>query len=478
MSRPHAPLSSHQPDLRILDTLEILQRTLLPIVLLVAGVVMLAWFFSPIAAQLPSSWDEMRAITATSTLLSCLSLYLSRPRRSSRSVLISRYLGVAILVLAVITICEHAFSVSLGIDHIFVNAHHTPPPGPMSVQTSVCFVLVGFILTSLRARKQLLAKIVDSVTLMLCLIMLVFIAAYMFKAMDLFGLTPQNHLSIQTLFCLVLLSLMIVNRRTEFGSFSILIDNGIGGKTARMGAPLAVFAPFTMAFVRGAVTKAQLIPEQYSVAITSGIMAIGSFCFILFLSRRCKSLETETRELSLRDQLTQLYNRRGFYLLAEQGLRIATRAREEFFLLFIDMDNLKIINDSLGHEAGSELIGEMGRLITDSFRETDIVGRLGGDEFVVAGNGGADDLRNALARLDDYTARNNAEPGRTFPLSFSRGFVTTSTLNTESLQDLLHRADVLMYEAKRTKKLQRQIAYLHESPNNLPASSDATPAIP
>ncbi|HEY0306929.1 MAG TPA: GGDEF domain-containing protein, partial [Acidobacteriaceae bacterium] len=229
------------------------------------------------------------------------------------------------------------------------------------------------------------------------------------------------------------------------------IDDGIGGKTARLAAPFAVFLPFALATIRGLVTRSNMIPEQYGVALASALLTFLAFCFILFLSSRCKQLESANRELSLRDQLTQLYNRRGFYILAEQALRLAYRAGDTFFVLYLDMDNLKQINDSLGHNVGSCLLQEMAVILQATFRETDIIGRLGGDEFAVAGTADHENFMLAITRLKAAAYTANCIPSRTYPLSFSLGYVPSSS-STETLEALLHQADSFMYAAKRGKK--------------------------
>ncbi len=96
-----------------------------------------------------------------------------------------------------------------------------------------------------------------------------------------------------------------------------------------------------------------------------------------------KAMEEEIKALSLRDELTTLYNRRGFLTLAEQQLKTANRLKKKLALLYLDMDNLKRINDAGGHKMGDRALEEIAFILKKSFREADIVGRLGGDEFCV-----------------------------------------------------------------------------------------------
>jgi len=94
-------------------------------------------------------------------------------------------------------------------------------------------------------------------------------------------------------------------------------------------------------------------------------------------------LQAELHALSVNDELTGLYNRRGFIMLAEQQWLQAKRRNEEFVLLYADVDNLKTINDTLGHVRGDEALKEISSIIKRTFRASDILARIGGDEFTV-----------------------------------------------------------------------------------------------
>ncbi len=100
------------------------------------------------------------------------------------------------------------------------------------------------------------------------------------------------------------------------------------------------------------------------------------------IQKRLKA-ETEVRQLSLTDELTGLYNRRGFFLLGNQQFKTAQRTQMFCCLLFADLDGLKQINDSLGHEIGDKFLIDTAQLLKQTFRESDIIARLGGDEFVI-----------------------------------------------------------------------------------------------
>ena len=123
--------------------------------------------------------------------------------------------------------------------------------------------------------------------------------------------------------------------------------------------------------------------------------------------------------LTLRDELTGLYNLRGFHLLADQAPRLAQRSNLPFSVMYIDLDNLKHTNDTLGHEAGSAFLAETSEILRNTFRETDVLGRIGGDEFAIAGHFNTASVFMATQRLEASCAERNAESGRQFVLSLA-----------------------------------------------------------
>jgi diguanylate cyclase (GGDEF)-like protein len=163
--------------------------------------------------------------------------------------------------------------------------------------------------------------------------------------------------------------------------------------------------------------------------------------------------ESELRELSLVDELTKAYNRRGFMALAEQQIKVAHRTKKEMSLFYADLDNLKSINDSFGHEAGDAALVDATGILRDAFRDSDIVARLGGDEFVVlAIDVGESRISHMVRRLREKAQARNAKPGNEFAVSFSLGIARYDPEEPCSLQDLLALADKRMYQDKTAKK--------------------------
>lgn len=444
MTRATLPVSSNQPDPRVLHILAALQSLCLILITLLSTVALATGVLPPLGRWLPVAWDQMEANTALCTLLSAFSLVLSSPRRSARSGLISRALALSVILIASVTAVEYLTHSSTWLDHLLV-ADPALHQGRSSGQATSVFLLLGVLMVFIRVRKSVFSYIIDAVTLALGTLMMVFVYGSIFGAMHLFEVSTRSHLSPQTLLGLGLLAMVAFSRRAEYGIFSVLLGAGISGNTARFAAPFAMILPFIRSTGRG------LRHTEYATAVATLI----AFCLILTICRRIDTLEKHIHDLSLRDELTGLYNRRGFYLLAEQIFRLAHRSGKTFSVLYLDLDNLKEINDALGHEAGSALLREMASILHTTFREIDVIGRLGGDEFVVAGQANHSEIALAAHRLEAVTSRANQDKSRPYTISFSFGHVTTDDLDSQTLQDLLQQADQIMYEDKRLKKAYR-----------------------
>jgi diguanylate cyclase (GGDEF)-like protein len=174
------------------------------------------------------------------------------------------------------------------------------------------------------------------------------------------------------------------------------------------------------------------------------------------LYEKVSELETANdrlRNLSLTDELTGLNNRRGFMILATGLLKFARRADLPLCLLYIDLDCLKSINDTFGHGTGDAAITRFARILTESFRDSDVVGRLGGDEFVVLTIDAAEnDLSSIQDRLQKNVDLRNSQSTSGYALSFSLGVIQVDLKAPVTMEELLLQADAAMYKHKQSRK--------------------------
>jgi diguanylate cyclase (GGDEF)-like protein len=164
-------------------------------------------------------------------------------------------------------------------------------------------------------------------------------------------------------------------------------------------------------------------------------------------------LQEKLMKMSVTDELTSLYNRRGFFTLADQQFKLSDRYKYKVYLLYADLDNLKGINDTFGHQEGDQALIDSADILRQTFRESDVIARIGGDEFVVVPIGSTGEgAEIAISRLYENLERKNTQKQRNYPLSLSIGMAYYDPATPYSIDDLLRKADEMMYEEKQKKK--------------------------
>jgi len=176
---------------------------------------------------------------------------------------------------------------------------------------------------------------------------------------------------------------------------------------------------------------------------------------LLMRAVRCAAkqymLQAELGSLALTDELTNLYNRRGFMALAERQLKIGRRSGRGMLLFVMDVDRLKQINDSFGHIEGDRALKRTADALRETFRDSDVVARLGGDEFAVlaieaSGHSEATIKTRLFECLKSISARHSR-----YEISLSLGVARFDPRNCASIGELMAKADEAMYEQKRRR---------------------------
>ena len=168
---------------------------------------------------------------------------------------------------------------------------------------------------------------------------------------------------------------------------------------------------------------------------------------------RRKKMEDELWNLSLTDELTGLYNRRGLDALAEHQIKKANREKRRLFLLYADLDDLKKINDTLGHREGDKILISAADILRETYRSSDIIARMGGDEFVVFPiEPPGDNIDIITSRLEKKVAHYNSRVAPAYRISMSIGIGLYDPQLPCSVKELLAKADNAMYENKKLKK--------------------------
>jgi diguanylate cyclase (GGDEF)-like protein len=441
--------ASH-PDPELLHRVFFVRQVCLALAIQIVVLALAARLF-PAAHLLPSPLGQIQVSFALSILFSVAAVILSDSDLPAPLCGFSGVFTVLAGAAAVASFVEQTISAVPGSPrhltfHLAGLAHH----GPFSA--SLAALLVAIILLVSRSVSPLAVRATDFMTALLGSLVLIQLWEFFSVVLGISEAEPGTLLSPATLFCLAMLAITVFLGRAEHGIFSVFLGRGIGGRTARTLTPALILLPFLREVGRARLIRAQLVPAHYSTAILATAATIIAFGLLLFLVSRINSMETEIQELTLRDELTGLYNVRGFNLLAGQSLRLAQRAHLPFSVLFLDLDHLKRINDDLGHNIGSAMLTETAKLLYANFRDADVIARVGGDEFLVAGQFSHEGIGVSVEHLLAATAARSRELALGIPLSLSVGHATSSAFRFDTLKDLVSHADQAMYENKRRKK--------------------------
>jgi diguanylate cyclase (GGDEF)-like protein len=199
-----------------------------------------------------------------------------------------------------------------------------------------------------------------------------------------------------------------------------------------------------------------LVGSAMLIALLAPVLYLFFYRPMVRQLNRLKKAEVKMQVLALNDMLTGLYNRRGFMTFANQLLKLSNRAQRGLILIYADLDNLKQINDDYGHEAGDGALISVADVLKKTFRDSDIIGRVGGDEFAVLAVEAKTESQNALRKRlkENLDSSQNITASR-YKLTISLGIIYYEPEKPQPIEELLKRADILMYEEKLFKTMPR-----------------------
>jgi diguanylate cyclase (GGDEF)-like protein len=215
------------------------------------------------------------------------------------------------------------------------------------------------------------------------------------------------------------------------------------------GLALAVASTLVLFFIN--ISEPHKYPHLV-IPYWNAAMDFGVFLIVVFILAEAKHLYQRERELSREDFLTGLLNSRAFAEELKAEITRVRRYQHQITIVYLDLDNFKLVNDRYGHHAGDVLLSAVGNVLRSSVREVDVVARLGGDEFALllpeteaqAAHLVMDKVETALHQLV-------ATPEFDYPVGFSAGAVTF-TKPLDSIDSMLGHADRVMYSVKQNGK--------------------------
>ncbi|HEV2215765.1 MAG TPA: GGDEF domain-containing protein [Terracidiphilus sp.] len=455
MRTAHPTLPPGQPDPVLVQRLLLVQRAFLVAVLL-AG---LGAFFAAVSPAMGAyavlDYVRMSTPAALEAVFCAMALLLTERGHPIFLVLVGRIFAAAAALLATAILLERFAQVVILPTALLHGPGEHATASVHAPQFAVGFLAIAIVLLFVGSANVIVQHVADVLVIFLILLMCTLVSQSVFSAMKLFGLGTGDGLTLQVLGCLLLLTAVVVFRQTDCGVLSIFVGRGIGSRIARTFALILLAWPFVGRIADSRIKFPPWVPGHFAAPVLTSIEVVLSIALLLIVVWQVTEMEKEIHDLTLRDDLTGLMNMRGFYLLADQTYRLAKRGQLPFSVLFMDMDGLKVINDKMGHSTGSAYLKEAGELVQENFRDGDVKGRFGGDEFVVAGQFSMVGIEVAAQRLRAMAAERNAKEGRKYPLAFSIGHVTVEPHSTETLKELVARADAVMYKDKQARKAAR-----------------------
>jgi len=335
------------------------------------------------------------------------------------------------------------------LNYFLVNRSNADNVFPVSPQSIVAIMLLSLI-PLFNLKNNAVASVTHDFLVSIAFVLVTFyIAAHIFHATDLVSVDANVLLSVYTLIALVLLTIFNQISKCTPGLYSIFLMSGTGGEHCRTFVFPAIFLLFfVMTIIHNQLSQGN-IDETEAFAVATAFVLSSIALLLIYLSYEINKLEWRLREQATTDELTRLLNRRGFKLFAEMAINESRRTKLPLTLLFFDLDNLKSINDRLGHKEGSEMIKLFADSLQSAFRESDVIARVGGDEFIVLVRDSKASEGILINRLNAHIS-NLAIP-RLFP-KYSYGVAEILPTTLDSLDDVINKADENMYKAKMKKK--------------------------
>lgn len=480
------------------DRIISLTRMLAIVVWLISFSVLIGWQFDlrTLTRVLPNL-VPMVPNTAACLMMLSVALWTSTLEVTPAANWIRRVSAGLAALLGGMSLSEYIFSIDLGIDLLLPFEHPESPlipfPGRMATATAVCLTLTGLAL--LIPRRQRIAYPLAWLSLFIALTAFM---GYVFNVSSLYTVAYYSSMAVHTAAGLILLNIGLLICQSNRSLFELLTTQTAGGTVARellIQAPLVVLS---LGITLLAGENIKLYDGRFSMALLA-TLSIGALLFVILrtakhlhgidisrlqsqqdlaqlnteleqrVAERTQALqaanakltveiqhrhevEEEIRRLSLTDELTGLHNRRSFFLLADQMLRTAHRTNQPCLLFFFDLDGLKTINDTEGHEAGDLAIKAAAQVLKTAFRDSDVVARIGGDEFVALALNtdlSANEITLRIqALIDDFNRGERCH----YPIALSTGVVSCQPNEQAPLSELMARADALMYTNKQSRR--------------------------
>jgi diguanylate cyclase (GGDEF)-like protein len=410
----------------------------------------------------------MNPMTAVGFILLGLALALLAPDEGTTiRHRIGEILALAAAIIGAIKTLSLITPVDLHIDRLLfadkLAASDFGLPNRMAPNTALNFLILGIAVMNIDRR---LARVWPSqfLTIIGAMSSVLALMGYAYGVRSFYGIGAYIPMALHTAACFLAISIGTLCARPERGLMSIVSTAGSGGVVLRRLLPAILIVPAALGWIRHEAYSSRLVDPEFEswllvVSIMTAFALLAGWVGRLLFRSDIERAEAE-RTLAyqaLHDPLTQLPNRRLFTERLEEEVARAKKSGTTTSVLFLDLDLFKVINDSLGHVVGDQLLIAAGKRITESVGEKDLAARISGDEFTVL----LTDVQHRERAVD--LAKKLLEAfGSPFKLGPHEVFTTASigiafSEPDDSPVNLIRHADLAMYQAKMRGKARYEI---------------------
>jgi diguanylate cyclase (GGDEF)-like protein len=386
------------------------------------------------------------------------------PRRARRT--LGLLLGALAASIGAITVVEYIFGLNLRTDQLLFS-HDAGAvagyPGRMTPIMATAFLALGLALLLLDWETRPVKRPAQVLSLWGAFVGTMSLSGFINGATPRYRLFSYGESDVITALVLFGMSAAIFFTRPRVGLAGDITGRFSGSAMARRFLPAVILVPMLGAWIRMQGQRAGLFGTNLGLAFNVTVNVVTLSLLVWLDARKLNQAEQSLEEIrqakdilfdaSLRDELTGLYNRRGFLTFAEEQIKLACSGRRELLVVFADVDDLKGINDRYGHSEGDRALKKAAEVLLTVFRDTDVVARLGGDEFAVLA---LDCSPAGLTRINahfDKLLRATSKLDNPWKLHISVGATYVDSAHPLSIDELLGKADKMMYEQKRSKLL-------------------------
>lgn len=400
----------------------------------------------------------MNPTTASCILLLSIGLLLNHvlKQRANRFAI---FLLVCAGLIGGLKLLDAWFGTHIGIDSFLFHDQlllQKGGPSRMAPNSALCLMIISLasVLLAIQPTRVIPTQLL---TLSAMLAPCVAILGYSYGIANLYQVSKFIAMALPTAFCIISLSIYLLNLTGAYGLMAPILDSGPSGKAARLLLPVGILAPALIGWLRLQGERAGWFKLELGVAlmVTVNILTFSILIWWharqLLISDRLRSLaEMDLAHAATHDFLTSLANRAMFMeRLTSRIAAIQRRDQELFAVIYLDIDGFKQVNDQFGHDAGDQLLRQIADILHNSVRSEDLVARLGGDEFTILL-----DRIDKTSDIDKVTARIYAKMPTSVkhvPIGLSMGIVIGEKRHVKP-ETLLQDADSALYAAKRSGK--------------------------